>query len=227
MAQPDRKTKLGERDHVLLAVLFNTGARIAEALNVRLSDIRLDSPAQVRVWGKGRKERISPLWPETVELLVAFLKRNPVGPGEVIFRNRYGNPLGASGVRFRLKRYLQAATQKVPRLSEKRVSPHTLRHTAAVTCLPRASMPPSSGTGWATLAWTRQTFTHKPTWRRNDRPSKKLMVCCGRRRHLVGSGTPICWHGSTPSEPVAHGQGDIVPTCRWPVRRNYGEQKRS
>ena len=135
MAQPDRKTKLGERDHVLLAVLYNTGARIAEALNVRLSDIRLDSPAQVRVWGKGCKERISPLWPETVELLVAFLKRNPVGLGEVIFRNRYGNPLGASGVRFRLKRYLQAAAQKAPRLCEKRVSPHTLRHTAAVHLL--------------------------------------------------------------------------------------------
>jgi site-specific recombinase XerD len=135
MAQPDRKTKLGERDHVLLAVLYNTGARIAEALNVRLSDIRLDSPAQVRVWGKGRKERISPLWPETVELLVTFLKRNPIGPGEVIFRNRYGNPLGASGVRFRLKRYLQAAAQKAPRLSDKRVSPHTLRHTAAVHLL--------------------------------------------------------------------------------------------
>ena len=135
MAQPDRKTKLGERDHVLLAVLYNTGARIAEALNVRRSDIRLDSPAQVRVCGKGRKERISPLWPETVELLDAFLKRNPVAPDEVIFRNRYGNPLGASGVRFRLKRYLQAAAQKVPRLSEKRVSPHTLRHTAAVHLL--------------------------------------------------------------------------------------------
>ena len=135
MAQPDRKTKLGERDHVLLAVLYNTGARIAEALNVRPSDIRLDSPAQVRVCGKGRKERISPLWPETVELLVAFLKRNPVAPDEVIFRNRYGNPLGASGVRFRLKQYLQAATQKAPRLSEKRVSPHTLRHTAAVHLL--------------------------------------------------------------------------------------------
>jgi site-specific recombinase XerD len=63
------------------------------------------------------------------------LKRNPVAPDEVIFRNRYGNPLGASGVRFRLKRYLQVAAQKAPRLSEKRVSPHTLRHTAAVHLL--------------------------------------------------------------------------------------------
>ena len=88
-------------------------------------------------------------------------------------------------------------------------------------------MSPSSGTGWATSAWTRQTSTHKPTWRRNDRPSKRLMVCCGRRPHPVGSGMPICWHGSTPSEPVAHEQGDIAPTCQWPVRRNYGEQEPS
>jgi site-specific recombinase XerD len=132
MDQPDRKTKLGERDHVLLALLYNSGARISEALQVRPIDIRLDPPTQVRLYGKGRKERICPLWPETAELLATFLKRNPAGPDEAIFRNRYGNPLGTSGVRFRLKRYIQAAAQKVPRLSEKRVSPHTLRHTAAV-----------------------------------------------------------------------------------------------
>ena len=132
MDQPDRKTKLGERDHVLLALLYNSGARISEALQVRPNDIRLDPPTQVRLYGKGRKERICPLWPETAELVATFLKRNPAGPDEAIFRNRYGNPLGTSGVRFRLKRYIQAAAQKVPRLSEKRVSPHTLRHTAAV-----------------------------------------------------------------------------------------------
>ena len=135
MDQPDRKTKLGERDHVLLAVFYNTGARIAEVLKLRRSDIRLVSPGQVRVCGKGGKERICPLWPETAELLIAFFKRNPTGPGEVIFRNRYGNPLSASGARFRLKRYILAAAQKVPRLSEKRMSPQTLRHTTAVHLL--------------------------------------------------------------------------------------------
>lgn len=132
MDQPDRKSKLGERDHVLLALLYNTGARISEALQLHPRDIRLHPPSQVRVYGKGRKERICPLWPETAELLDTFLKRHPTGPDEAVFRNRYGNPLGASGVRFRLKRYVQAATEKAPRLADKRVSPHTLRHTAAV-----------------------------------------------------------------------------------------------
>jgi integrase len=128
MDQPDRKTKLGERDHVLLALIYNTGARVSEALQLRPREIRLDPPAQVYIYGKGRKERICPLWPETAELLATFLERHPTGSDEAVFRNRYGNPLGASGVRFRLKRYVQAATEKAPRLADKRVSPHTLSH---------------------------------------------------------------------------------------------------
>jgi site-specific recombinase XerD len=71
LKKPDRSKPEGQRDHVLLAFLYNTGARIQEALNVRPLDIRFDAPAQVRLLGKGRKERIYPLWPETVALLRA------------------------------------------------------------------------------------------------------------------------------------------------------------
>ena len=74
LAQPDRSRIEGQRDHVLLAVLYNTGARIQEALNLSPRALRLESPFQVRLFGKGRKERICPLWPETVELLKAFWK---------------------------------------------------------------------------------------------------------------------------------------------------------
>jgi len=130
--QPDRNSKLGQRDHLLLALLYNTGARISEALRLCRRDIRLDPPPQVRLYGKGRKERICPLWPETANLLVAFFRRNAAGPEEPIFRNRYGQPLRAAGARFRLKRYVEGAAQRVPRLSDKRISPHTFRHTAAV-----------------------------------------------------------------------------------------------
>jgi site-specific recombinase XerD len=133
--QPDRNTKLGQRDHLLLALLYNTGARISEALRLCWRDIRLDAPPQVRFYGKGRKERICPLWPETANLLAAFFKRNSVGPEEPIFRNRYDQPLRAAGARFRLRRYVQSAVQRVPRLSDKHVSPHTFRHTAAVHLL--------------------------------------------------------------------------------------------
>jgi len=126
--QPDRNNKLGQRDHLLLAVLYNTGARISEALRLCRRDIRLDTPPQVRLYGKGRKERICPLWLETANLLVAFFKHNSVGPEEPIFRNRYGQPLRAAGARFRLKQHVQNAAQITPRLRDKHISPHTFRH---------------------------------------------------------------------------------------------------
>ena len=105
LAQPDRSRIEGQRDHALLAILYNTGARIREALNLSPQALRLESPFQVRLLGKGRKERTCPLWPETVELLKALLKRRPRGEDEPIFVNRYGDPLKAAGVRFKLKQY--------------------------------------------------------------------------------------------------------------------------
>ena len=87
LKQPDRSKLEGQRDHTLLAFLYNTGARIQEALEVRLSDLRFESPAQVRLFGKGRKERICPLWPETVALLKSLLKRQPRDEQEPIFRS--------------------------------------------------------------------------------------------------------------------------------------------
>lgn len=133
LAQPDRSRVQGRRDHVLLAVLYNTGARIQEALNLSPRALRLESPFQVRLFGKGRKERFCPLWPETVALLKDFLKRQPRAEDESIFVNRYGRPLGAAGVRFKLKQYVVAAARKVPSLARKRVSPHTFRHATATS----------------------------------------------------------------------------------------------
>jgi site-specific recombinase XerD len=133
LAQPDRSKIEGQRDHVLLAFLFNTGARIQEALDLTPRALRLESPFQVRLFGKGRKERICPLWPETVELLKALLKRKPRSDDDRIFVNRYGAPLGASGVRFKLKQYVAAAAKKVPSLAGKRVHPHRFRHSTAVS----------------------------------------------------------------------------------------------
>lgn len=132
LAQPDRSTLEGQRDHALLAFLYNTGARIQEALDVCPGSLRLDPPAQVRLFGKGRKERLCPLWPETATLLRGLLQRTPRLPDQRVFVNRYGEPLGAAGVRFKLALYLRRAGKKVPSLSAKHVSPHTFRHTAAV-----------------------------------------------------------------------------------------------
>jgi site-specific recombinase XerD len=132
LAQPDRSTLIGQRDHALLSFLYNTGARIQEALDLRPEAIRFDAPACVRLYGKGRKERISPLWPETVALLRSLLERIP-RPGDApLFVNRYGNPLSASGVRFKLAEYVKAAKLRVPTLAQKHVTPHSFRHATAV-----------------------------------------------------------------------------------------------
>jgi site-specific recombinase XerD len=135
LRQPNCSKLEGQRDHALLALLYNTGARIQEALGVCPSNIRLAAPAQVKLYGKGRKERICPLWPETAVLLAALLKRQPRPDHEPLFVNRYGQPLGAAGVRFKLAQYVQAAAMGLPSLQKKRVHPHTYRHTAGVELL--------------------------------------------------------------------------------------------
>lgn len=132
LVQPNRATLEGQRDHALLSFLYNTGARIQEALDVCPDAIRFESPMSVRLFGKGRKERICPLWPETVALLKALLRRQPRPATEPLFVNRYGDPLGASGARFKLAQYVKAATGIAPSLSSKSVSPHRFRHASAV-----------------------------------------------------------------------------------------------
>jgi site-specific recombinase XerD len=132
LREPDRSSLEGQRDHALLAFLYNTGARIQEALDVCPRAIRFESPAHVELLGKGRKSRICPLWPETVDVLKALLRRQPRADDEPIFVNRYGQPLGAAGVRFKLKHYVQAAARHVPSLATKRVTPHTWRHSVGV-----------------------------------------------------------------------------------------------
>jgi site-specific recombinase XerD len=112
--------------------LYNTGARIQEALDLRPRDMHLKSPHHVTLMGKGRKERISPIWPETAELLAALLRRHPRQADEPLFVNRYGEPLTASGFRFRLRQYVKAAAGKTPTLSRKRITPPVFRHSTAV-----------------------------------------------------------------------------------------------
>mgnify|MGYP001584698807 CR=1 FL=1 len=132
LREPDRSSLEGQRDHALLAFLYNTGARIQEALDVCPRAIRFEPPAQVELLGKGRKSRVCPLWPETVDVLKALLKRQPREDDETIFVNRYRQPLGAAGVRFKLKQYVQSAARNMPSLATKRITPHTWRHSVGV-----------------------------------------------------------------------------------------------
>jgi site-specific recombinase XerD len=128
LAQPDRSTAEGQRDHTLLVFLYNTGARIQEALDLCPQAVRFESPSSVRLFGKGRKERLCPLWPETSALLQSLLRRRPRAMDQPIFVNRYGDHLGASGVRLKLAKYVAGAAKTIPSIARKRISPHTFRH---------------------------------------------------------------------------------------------------
>src|SRR3546814_21060607 len=123
------------RDHALLSFLYNSGARIQEALDLCPDAIRFDAPHCARLNGKGRKERISPLWPETVTLIEKLLERQTRAPDERIFVNRYGTPLGASGVRFNLAAYVAEAAKAVTSTRSMHVPPHNFRPATAVHLL--------------------------------------------------------------------------------------------
>jgi integrase/recombinase XerD len=133
----DRTTPQGRRDHALLVVMFNTGARVQEVLDLRPCDLQLVRPLQARLFGKGRKERICPLWPRTAEVLKALLAemRLDAALSEPIFRNRRGQPLTRFGVRYLLRKSATLAQSAAPGLVRKRVHPHTIRHSSAVHLL--------------------------------------------------------------------------------------------
>lgn len=137
LGAPNRATADGRRDHALLLALFNTGARVQEILDVRPCDLQLVRPLQVRLRGKGRKERLCPLWPQTAETLRALLTERGIDPAatQPLFRNRRGEPLTRFGIRYLLRKHAHAARSAATTLSAKRVHPHVMRHTTAVHLL--------------------------------------------------------------------------------------------
>ncbi|HZM11725.1 MAG TPA: site-specific integrase [Candidatus Limnocylindrales bacterium] len=138
LSQPDLSMPRGRRDAVLLSVLYDTGARSQEIVDLRVRDLRLDSPAQVTLTGKGRKTRIVPLMPSTVRLLRDYLRSTgldrPGAGSEPVFAGRGGVALTRSGLRSILAKHADAARASHPGLA-KRLGPHTLRHTKAMHML--------------------------------------------------------------------------------------------
>jgi integrase/recombinase XerD len=134
LAEPDRRTARGIRDYALLVFLYNTGARISEALAVTPADLHLAVPRHVRLLGKGRKERICPLWPETAQALTRVVDAD-TGAAAPIFRNARGGVLTRDGAAYLIDKYLKLAARKVRALERRRVTPHVLRHSCAVALL--------------------------------------------------------------------------------------------
>jgi site-specific recombinase XerD len=135
--QVDRSTRAGQRDYLLLALLYDTGTRIQELLDVRPADFHLASPAFVRVLGKGKKERLCPLLPQTARIVSRCFEAEGYRADEMgpLFRNRRGEKLTRQGARYVLKKYLGCAAKTMPRLSRPGLSLHTFRHTKAMHLL--------------------------------------------------------------------------------------------
>jgi integrase/recombinase XerD len=130
---PDQAAWLGRRDHTLLLTMITTGVRVSEPIAINISDVTLTPGAQhLKVHGKGRKNRTTPLKAETTTALRAWLHERAGAPHEPLFPTRQGHQLHRQTVALLVTKHARAAAARCPSLTTKRVSPHTLRHTNAM-----------------------------------------------------------------------------------------------
>jgi integrase/recombinase XerD len=132
MSAPDRSGWIGRRDHALLLLAIQTGLRVSELVGIRCGDVTLSTGPHVRCMGKGRKERATPLTGQTVAVLREWLAERKGGPGDPLFPSRRGGQLSPDAVAWLLTKYHQTAAQTCPSLRNKKLTPHVLRHTAAM-----------------------------------------------------------------------------------------------
>lgn len=135
LAAPNRRAWLGRRDHAIIMLLFQTGLRVSELRGLRCEDIVLSTGAHVRCRGKGRKERCTPLTRDTVAVMKTWLAERAGLPGDPVFPSRRGAVLSRDAVERLVAKHAARATVACPSLRTKRVSPHVLRHTTAVSLL--------------------------------------------------------------------------------------------
>jgi site-specific recombinase XerD len=128
LAAPDQHTWSGRRDHALLLLAVQTGLRLSELTGLRREDLHIGAGAHVRVFGKGRKERCTPLSKNTRAVLAAWVREPPRAANQPLFPNAHGGRLSAHGMHYLLHKYVVAAADRCPSLTNKRVSPHVLRH---------------------------------------------------------------------------------------------------
>ncbi len=132
----DRQAPRGQRDYALLLFMYNTGARVQEAADTRVSWLSLQAPCKTEVLGKGRKWRTCPIWPSTAQALKQLLQsRGVLDPDDHVFLNRFGRPISRSGIEDILGKYIALAARTAEGLKNKNVTPHTIRHTTAMHLL--------------------------------------------------------------------------------------------
>ena len=135
LASPDRATALGRRDHALLLTATQTGLRVSELTALTCTDAQLDTAPCLRCIGKGRRARQTPLTKPTAKLLRGWLSHRDAAPADPLFPNRHRGRLSRDAVADLLSKHVTTATRSCPSLAEKHVTPHVLRHTAAMALL--------------------------------------------------------------------------------------------
>jgi integrase/recombinase XerD len=135
LAAPDTATMAGRRDHAMLVLAVQAGLRVSELTSLTRADAFLGTGAHVTCTGKGRKQRITPLTPATAKVLAGWLGERPGEPGDPLFPSRSGTPMSRDAVERRLARHTATAARTQPSLKGKKISPHVLRHTAAMRLL--------------------------------------------------------------------------------------------
>jgi site-specific recombinase XerD len=175
---PDRDTASGRRDHALLTLAVQTGLRVSEITALGCADLVLTAGPHVRCFGKGRKERITPLTPQTAAVLRGWLAERAAQPGDLLFPGRYGGALSTDAVALLVGKQARAAALSCPSLRTKTVTPHVLRHTCAMTLL-------EAGVDLATIAlWPRADRNHPDlSARRHGHKGTRAGADCATRNH--------------------------------------------
>jgi integrase/recombinase XerD len=137
VASPDRQRWTGRRDHAVLVVALQTGLRVSELTGLRNQDVELRTGAHVHCWGKGRKERCTPLRPGTVSVLRTWMKERGGRPEDPLFPTSTGTPLSRDAMAALVAKHAVTAAGRQPSLHRKRVTPHVLRHSCAMALLRR------------------------------------------------------------------------------------------
>jgi len=157
LAAPDRTTRAGRRDHALLLTMYNSGARVSEITTLRRAQVGLGTSPSIQLHGKGRKERVVPLWARTARVLRAWFSEPGDRADGVAFPNARGGPLTRHGVIYLLDHAVQRARSMCPSLTGKPASPHVIRHTTAMHLL-QAGVDPATIALW--LGHERLETTH-------------------------------------------------------------------
>ena len=193
LSVPDRTRAQGQRDHALLLFLYNTGARASEAAQVTVADLSLDT-LSVRLNGKGRRIRTCPLWHHTAVILRELLGPRIDGVRESpVFLNVHGRPITRYGVHGLVARVANRAAETVTSLRDKRVSPHTVRHTTAVHLL-RAGVDINTIRAW--LGHVSLETTNRYAQVDLEMKAKALQTCAGIEVDSMHDCCPA-WHSDS------------------------------